>query len=341
MRNFRFKIKHFIYITILLQLTIYQAHPITLLGDKKAARVNNQIILVTEVEEHAEKYSLSYEEALNQLIEEALLFFGAKISTDEPTEEVLDKKIREDRSIFASRIGKRVSEVTDDEFLVYIISNFGSKKNYVEKVKKSIWIMAYLDEAFSGVKVKETLFSQEQVETFIKENPQFFQEKEGVRLSMINFSYFNSEGKPMSRADLDKQKERSAACLLELQEGGDFRKMVLKYSDDNISRRADPAGYVGPIYFDDPRTYENLSREIVNDLKNIKEPGLIPRVYATGYGIFIFYIDGTIKPRLINEDRALMKARDILRIRKERELQNKLRKKMILDLKKKADIVIY
>lgn len=335
------KINTFLYITILLIFTLYQVSPVTLLGDKKAARVDNQIILVTEVEEHAKKYNLTYKESLNSLLEEAILYFGAKISIEEPTEEQVEKKVREDRSLFASKIGKRVSEVSDDDFLIFIINNFGTKKNYIEKIKKNIWISTYLEASFTEERVKDSIFTNEEIEAFIKENSTLFEEKAGVKLSMIYFSAFTDEGQARSNADMDKQRERAVVCLQELKDGGDFRELVTKYSDDTISIQAQPPGFVGDIYLDDPRTYENLSREIVEDLKLIKEPGLISRTYATRNGIFIFYIDDRIKPKLLDEDRRRMKAKDILRIRKERELKNKLRKKIIFEMRKKADIVIF
>lgn len=336
-----FKITRFFYPALFLLCILMPVRAKSLLGDKKAARINNQIILVTDVEEHAKKFNISYNEALDQLIDEAVLFFGAKVTTFEPTEEEIEKKIREDRNYFAAKIGKRVSQVTDEDFLVFIINNYGSKKNYVDKIKRDIWILTFLEDTFLDEKVKISHFSNTEIETFIRENPELFEEKDGARISMIYFSYYTSEGKPRSRASIEKQKEKAETCLYELTGGQDFREMVKKYSNDIISLEARPTGYVGTLYFDDPRTYEYLSREIVEELKKIEQPGLLEKTFVTRNGIYIFYIDEKLDPKKINEDKARMKAADILKIRKERELKEEIRNRVIKDLKKKADIVIY
>jgi hypothetical protein len=315
-------------------------HAETLIVTRKAARIGNDLILVKDVEKHAGLYSISYDEALAELIGQSLLYQGAKAYTEEPTEDEINRRIRDDKAYYASRSGRNASEVTDEEFLAAIHMNSYSMKTYREYVKKQLWVSNYIYNEVQKQQIKLYFPTESEIQEVIDSKPEMFEEKKGVELSMIYFSHFDSMGNVHDEKKLTLQKQRAAECLKRLVYDEPFELMVNEYSDDLISLNTIPRGFVGRISLDDPRSLRSFSQDILDAFEK-NDVGLIEKVFETVNGLYIFKIDRKIEPRVLPEEAMRQKAESWLQNEYNLNLRNSVKENLMKKMEKVTDITIY
>lgn len=331
--------KKIIIITIFLFFIFYSYSQIQITVGR-VAKIGNEIILKNDVLKRSKLYNISYEQALEEMVENALLYIGAKISVTEPTEEEILNQIRDDKAYYASKVNKEVSSVTDDEFLKAILINNLSMKTYKEYVKRELWINKFLNYVIENEKLKSYSPTQEEIDKFKKENPNLYEEKEGVILSMIYFSFYDNTGNILESKEISNQRERAKKCIDFLNKGGDFEQAVLDYSNDLISKNSNPKGRAGFIAFDDPRVKNSFSEEILNHFEN-SNIGLINKIFETKNGLYIFKIDSKVLPKILSDEEANLKAESILINQYKINLRENIRKKIISELKQKIEVIYY
>lgn len=332
-------LKYIITLTFALYFTVI-LYSKDILSLKKAAKVGDEIILKNEVEDLAKRNGIDEKAALEILINRTLLYLAAKMYVSEPTEEQIEETIKRQKIHYASQKGKDYKNVTDEEFFAFLHYNNMSMSKYKVILKKTLWIKSLIEKLAEEEKNKPFNPTDKEIEDFINKNPEYFEEKEGVLISMIYFSYYDKNQNEVSKEEKEKIKKRAEICFNELISGAKFEDLVIKYSDDLISKNAETKGRVGYLYFDDPKVYNSFNEEIIGTLK-VANPGVINRIFETKNGLYIFRIDEKLKPQKLLKEQAIIKAREILRKRYFENLYTNVENKIIDEMKKKVIVVIY
>lgn len=307
---------------------------------KISAKVGNEVILEPEVKKTANLYKISFDAARNILIEDSLLYLGAKIYIEEPTEVEIVNQIRDDKAYYAAKTNKDAKDVSDQEFLQALLSNNVSMKTYKEYVKKQLWISKYINSEVEKLNTQFYIPTDKEINELVKNRPELFEEKEGAIISMIYFSFYDAAGKALEQNEKEIKIKDSVECLDALLNGGVFEDLVNKYSDDMISANGDEKGFVGSIAFDDPRTQKSLSEEIIENLK-ISQEGLVKRTFETPNGIYIFKIIQKIAPKQLSREEIKIKADYYLRSEFKNNARENTREQLLKELKEKFDIRLY
>lgn len=307
---------------------------------KKAAKIGNEILLENEIKKYVEFFKTTYKEAKQKLIEYTLLYVGATMYAKEPDEENVKKKYKEDKAYFASMLGKAVKNITDDEFLANLHYNHKTVESYMREIKKDLWIKNYLRKATLEEKLIPHNPTDKEINDLKKNNPELFEEKESVILSLIFFSFFEDEQKLKSDKQVETLIKKSKECLNRIVSNEDFEELVMIYSDDVLSVRNSPRGRFGILAVDDPRSITLFGKEIVNALKNAKI-GVIEKIFENQNGLYIFKIDSRIEPKKLSPEASRMKAVSHLGKKYEDSLNERVRSKLIDYLKTKISIIEY
>jgi peptidyl-prolyl cis-trans isomerase C len=107
----------------------------------------------------------------------------------------------------------------------------------VERFKEKTLARALADEVFIREVRSKVEITPEQIKKFYDENTKRFEQPETVRVSQILISTVDRvTGQPMNDELVKKQRELAEQVLQEAKKGGDFAKLVEKYSDDPNSR---------------------------------------------------------------------------------------------------------
>ncbi|MCG8570353.1 MAG: peptidylprolyl isomerase [Spirochaetes bacterium] len=311
----------------------------TLLFNKRAARVADQVILKSTVKKHAELYQISYDQAFEHLLEEELLYVGATIYIDEPTIEDIENQVTKEKKILSLKYKGKNQDLSDEEFISIILNNNLSMTTYKANIKKSLWIERFLNDHYDRGPNASLFISDEDITRTLEKFPELGYEKEGVELSMIYFSFYNANGNRIGEYEEEKKRLQASVCLEDLKKGVPFDELVPRYSDDLISLNSNPPGFVGILTLDDPRVTEKFSEEIVTALKNSK--GLIKKVFETVYGLYIFQVLSKIEPQQLSVEEARMKAEDFMLKLQEIQRKRQIRTDLVKDLKDKIEIKIY
>jgi peptidyl-prolyl cis-trans isomerase SurA len=248
--------------------------------DKIVAIVDDEVILLSDVEEVLTFYKLQFgenlpfppdkmkEEILNEMIKEKLLYLEAKKDTlievkDEEVEKEINDKIEE----FKSQIGEEnfYKELEREGLTIEKI-----KEKYKEDVRRNLFIQKYI----SMYIYPKITVSPEEVKNFYEEKKDSIPEKEeGFYLSHILIRILPKK---------EKMKEAKIKCeeiYNKLKEGSDFSYLALKYSDDRESARM--GGEVGFI------KKGILPPEIEDKIFSLKK-GEFTEPIQGDYGYYIF-----------------------------------------------------
>lgn len=329
-----------LYILLLIFIISLNLYSAELIRTKKIAKIGDEIILELDIKKYSKVYNISYDEAKNILIDLAILFTGAKLNIEEPSEEMINEQLRRDKAYYASIVGKEVREVTDEEFLASLNYHTYSLLSYKSDVKKNLWVRDYLNKKIEEAKLDPYTPTEKEINDLIKSKPDLFEEQEGVILSMIYFSFFKENGTLKNKQELDTLRKNSELCISELKQSEKYEDLVSKYSEDLISKNNAPKGRIGFIALDDPRVINSFSKEIVDDLKK-SEKGIIIKVYETKNGLYIFKIDEKIKPQRLDKDETRIKAETYLINAYQRNQKENFKKQLINELKNVIDIIYY
>jgi peptidyl-prolyl cis-trans isomerase SurA len=248
--------------------------------DKIVAIVDDEVILLSDVEEVLTFYKLQFgenlpfppdkmkEEILNEMIKEKLLYLEAKKDTlievkDEEVEKEINDKIEE----FKSQIGEEnfYKELEKEGLTIEKI-----KEKYKEDIRRNLFIQKYI----SMYIYPKITVSPEEVKNFYEEKKDSIPEKEeGFYLSHILIRILPKK---------EKMKEAKIKCeeiYNKLKEGSDFSYLALKYSDDRESARM--GGEVGFI------KKGILPPEIEDKIFSLKK-GEFTEPIQGDYGYYIF-----------------------------------------------------
>lgn len=326
---------------LFLLFAIFQTNAQMTYKVKVAARVNNEVILRSDVQKNSKLYKISYEEALNMLIEDALLYAGAKIAVAEPTEEAILAAINEDKAFYAGRVHKEVKDITEQEFLNALLTNNVSMKTFREYKKRQLWITNYVDSIVDAENAKYYYPTEAEINKATQEHPELLLEGEGVAISMIMFTAFNREGERESALIMGEKLNLANECLERLKSGESFVNLVLQYSEDLITRNdPDNPGYAGVIAFDDPRAMKSFPKEVLDKLQ-VCDVGPVKEVFKTEAGYYIFNIEAKVPPTKLYGEEARLKVESYLKAEYKRDFNARTRQKLIAQLKKEFDVKIY
>ncbi len=332
--------KNFLLVFILIFVINFLVYSNVIIRTKKFAKIGDEIILENDIKKHSKLYKVDYNRAKTELIEMAILFSGAKSLTDCPTEEQVNNQIKKDKAYYGSLVGKELRNVTDEEFLASLNYNAYSLTSYKNDLRKKLWVQKYIDDKFKEEILNPYKPSEKEINKILKTKPELFEEQEGVLLSMIYFSFYDKYGDYFNNQKIDEIKKKSQLCLSELKKEQTYESLVLKYSDDLISKNNSPKGRIGFIAFDDPRILNSFTEEIIIDLKK-SDLGIIHNIYETRNGLYIFKIDEKIKPKTLKNEEAKIKAESYLEKENAKKEKDIFKKKLIEKLRKEIDIVYY
>ena len=308
---------------------------------KVAAKVNNEIILQSDVNKHAKLYKVSYDEALRELIDDALLYAGAKIAVPEPNDDEVLVMINEDKAYYANQVHKDVKDISEQEFLNALLTNNVSMKTFKEYKKRQLWISNYVASVLDSEAVKYYFPTDAEIAAATEAHPDLLLEGAGAAISMIMFSAYNRDGQLESQVVMKEKLRLAEECLEKLKKGSDFIDMVIEYSDDLVTRDdPDAPGYAGVVAFDDPRVEKSFPQNVIKALESA-EVGTLLQIFQTNAGLYIFKVEAKIPPTKLYGDEARLKVESFLKNEHKKNLREKTRTRLIQQLEKEFDIRIY
>ena len=308
---------------------------------KVAAKVNNEIILQSDVQKHAKLYKISYDEALRELIDDALLYAGAKIAVPEPNDDEVLVMINEDKAYYANQVHKDVKDISEQEFLNALLTNNVSMKTFKEYKKRQLWVSNYVASVLDSEAVKYYFPTEAEIAAATEAHPDLLLEGAGAAISMIMWTAFNRDGQPESQVVMKEKARLAEECLEKLKKGSDFIDMVIEYSDDLVTRDdPDAPGYAGVISFDDPRVEKSFPQNVIKALESA-EVGTIMQIFQTNAGLYIFRIEAKVPPTKLYGEEARIKVESYLKNEHKKNLREKTRAKLIKQLEKEFDIKMY
>lgn len=334
-------INRFVLFSFLLFFTMTHAFGAKLDFKKnRVAKVANRVFLKSEVEESMRQSKVSYEQALEDLINFEVLYQAAKIRIPLPDERAVLEAIREEKQYYALHFRREVESISDQEFLNSIGFKNRSMREYRDYTIKRMMVEQYLNVLYSEVELKNNTISQSEIDNFIKDNPRLFKKSETYNLMLIYFSFFSKEGRQLTKDEISAKCKLAEECLGRLKGGADFSKMAQKYSEDLYSLRQNPVGYYGKVESEDEYTKKRFSPEIITTLSTA-EVGLVPKLFATRDGVFIFYLIEREPEKEITGEDAYAIAMDEVKKKNIKDAKKEVERKTLEEYKKYFDVIIF
>ena len=306
----------------------------------RAAKVANKVFLKSEVEEAMRQSKVSYEQALESLINFEILYQAAKIKLPIPDEKVILDAIKEEKQYYALHFRRDTESISDQEFLNSIGFQNRSMREYRDYTIKRIMVENYMNALYSEVELKNNTISQEEIDNFIKDNPRLFKKSETYDLMLIYFSFFSKEGRQLTKNEIAEKCKTAEECLGRLKGGADFSAMAKNYSEDLYSLRQSPIGYYGKVEREDEYTKKRFSQDILTALSQA-DYGLVPKLFATQDGVFIFYLIERIPEKEITGEDAYAIAMDEVKKKNIKNAKKEVEKKTLEEYKSYFDVVIF
>ena len=310
------------------------------LKKNRAAKVGNKVFLKSEVEEAMHQSKKSYEQALEDLINFEVLYQAARIKVPVPDEKTVLETIREEKQYYALHFRREADSISDQEFLNAVGFKNRSMRDYREYIVKRIMTEQYLNDLYTEVELKNNTITQAEIDSFIKDNPRVFKKSETYDLMLIYFSFFSNNGRQLTKDEIVAKYKSAEECLGRLKGGADFSSMAKNYSDDLYSLRQSPVGYYGKVESEDEYTKKRFSPEIVAAFANA-DSGLLPKLFATQDGIFIFYLIEKIPEREITGEDAYAIAMDEVKKKNIKAAKKEVERKTLEEYRNYFDVVIF
>ncbi|MCC7518412.1 MAG: peptidyl-prolyl cis-trans isomerase [Verrucomicrobiae bacterium] len=295
--------------------------------DGVAAVVNEDIITFSDVKdmvgqseeslakalvgspELPEKIREARKAALDQLIERRLIIQqfnarGGKVPDsviEEDIQSIIDEQYGRDRGVFIRTL----------EALGMNLETFK------ERVKEKIIVRYMQNHEVSN----EILISPYKIEKYYREHLDAFKEGEKIKLRML---YIKKSDDP---EEIAGARSLAQEILLKLSTGSDFASLAAVYSEGSEKSRGGDLGFIGR---------SELDKELQDAAFSLK-PGQISKVIETKDNLYILMVEEKISAKVTS----LEEARDTIEgllVRQERE---RLQKRWIASLKRKAYIRTY
>lgn len=247
--------------------------------DKVVARVGDEVITLSEVNEIYELYKPRFpnvspeelkERILEQLIENKLLLIEAKNDTtisvsDEEVEQALENRIK----ILESQYGK---ENFEKELEKEGLTRESLKEKYRESVREELLLQKYIEKNIRP-KIKIT---PKEIRDFFEAYKDSLKEPDLVHISHILIAV---------KPDTTREKEaynKAMSLYAQLEKGANFEDLAIRYSDDRqTAQQGGELGYVPKVTF---------PPEVQNQLFSLKA-GDISQPIRGDYGYHIFKIE--------------------------------------------------
>ena len=310
------------------------------LKKNRAAKVGNRVFLKSEVEEAMRQSKVSYEQALEDLINFEVLYQAAKIKVPPPAEKTVLENIREEKQYYALHFRREADSISDQEFLNAVGFKNRSMRDYREYTIKRIMVEQYLNDLYTEAELKNNTITQTEIDNFIKDNPRIFKKSETYDLMLIYFSFFSDNGRQLTKDEISAKCKSAEECLGRLKGGADFSNMAKNYSDDLYSLRQSPVGYYGKVESDDEYTKKRFSPEILAALASA-DSGLLPKLFATRDGVFIFYLIEKIPEKEITGEDAYAIAMDEVKKENIKNAKKEVERKTLEEYRNYFDVVIF
>ena len=310
------------------------------LKKNRAAKVGSRVFLKSEVEEAMRQSKVSYEQALEDLINFEVLYQAAKIKVPPPTEKTVLENIREEKQYYALHFRREADSISDQEFLNAVGFKNRSMRDYREYTIKRILVEQYLNDLYTEAELKNNTITQTEIDNFIKDNPRIFKKSETYDLMLIYFSFFSDNGRQLTKDEISAKCKSAEECLGRLKGGADFSDMAKNYSDDLYSLRQSPVGYYGKVESDDEYTKKRFSPEILAALASA-DSGLLPKLFATRDGVFIFYLIEKIPEKEITGEDAYAIAMDEVKKENIKNAKKEVERKTLEEYRNYFDVVIF
>lgn len=310
------------------------------LKKNRAAKVGNRVFLKSEVEEAMRQSKVSYEQALEDLINFEVLYQAAKIKVPPPTEKTVLENIREEKQYYALHFRREADSISDQEFLNAVGFKNRSMRDYREYTIKRILVEQYLNDLYTEAELRNNTITQTEIDNFIKDNPRIFKKSETYDLMLIYFSFFSDNGRQLTKDEISAKCKSAEECLGRLKGGADFSDMAKNYSDDLYSLRQSPVGYYGKVESDDEYTKKRFSPEILAALASA-DSGLLPKLFATRDGVFIFYLIEKIPEKEITGEDAYAIAMDEVKKENIKNAKKEVERKTLEEYRNYFDVVIF
>lgn len=310
------------------------------LKKNRAAKVGNRVFLKSEVEEAMRQSKVSYEQALEDLINFEVLYQAAKIKVPPPAEKTVLENIREEKQYYALHFRREADSISDQEFLNAVGFKNRSMRDYREYTIKRIMVEQYLNDLYTEAELKNNTITQTEIDNFIKDNPRIFKKSETYDLILIYFSFFSDNGRQLTKDEISAKCKSAEECLGRLKGGADFSNMAKNYSDDLYSLRQSPVGYYGKVESDDEYTKKRFSPEILAALASA-DSGLLPKLFATRDGVFIFYLIEKIPEKEITGEDAYAIAMDEVKKENIKNAKKEVERKTLEEYRNYFDVVIF
>lgn len=333
---YRLKISVFLLITLLFTLN----SEVINLKKSKAAKVGDTIISVSQVSNYADTNKMSYEDALDELIEFEVLYLISKIYIDPPDEKRLNDAVNDDKQFYASHFRKNSDSITDREFLA--AAGIGNKTmtDYIEYTKKKIMVSDYIYELTGSISVQSINITDAEVEKYISENSEKFFVDEKFEIMLINLSFFDHTGTQLPDDKIKEKAKKAAMAIEDLNNGISFSDCARKYSEDIFSLKSTPPGYFGTIEKKDEYIGKRFTENILNCFSE-SQPGVIKKVFATNDGFYIFKLLSKTPSRKIVGKEAHDMAINIITENKLEEKKGIVRMDKLKEFSKHFDVVRY
>ena len=306
----------------------------------RIARVGDRIINRDEVERASAASRVSFDHALESLINFEVLYLASRIYITPPEDEVLLEEIANEKDYYAQHFRKESSEISDIEFLNSIGFKNQTMKQYLEYLRKRMMVDEYLNSLYKMAELKNNTISKEEIDKYIKENPKKFMYGDRYEVMLIYFSYFDKDGKQLPDSIIKEKYDNSKKCLKELKEGLSFSLAVDRYSEDKYTLNQEMKGYYGIVDVTDEYTKNRFTSDILEAFSKQKV-GLIPKVLGTSDGVFIFKLLSHMRPEKLPYEQMSLMASETLKRRNITKAKKEVEEKTIQEFKKKFEIILY
>jgi peptidyl-prolyl cis-trans isomerase C len=161
---------------------------------------------------------------LNKMISTKLLLSRANDADKKAGAELAEKMVQE-------TLSKAPSEAAFKRQLLAFGSNFDK---YKSELTEEATVKAVIDREIG----KEEKIGEAEILKFYNDNPDFFQEPEGVRVRHILFALRSiPDGQPIDPKAAQAKKELAHKTLTRIQAGADFEKLARELSDDPEAKK--------------------------------------------------------------------------------------------------------
>ncbi|MBT6345460.1 MAG: hypothetical protein HOJ49_01850 [Nitrospina sp.] len=274
--------------------------------DKVAAKVNNEIITLSSVEERAEVLRQKYAGAPVSVSGHDLLQEAIDMLVEEKLQVQQGKKygfvIDEDAVTAAVDEIKNGNNLTDEQLSAMLEREGRSLESYKAHIRDQIMVTK-IARFEIGNRVK---ISDKSVFKYYKENQKEFWEEGQVRARHILFIVERGSPNKIRQEKLQLAKK----VLAQIRRGADFAEMAMKHSEDISASSGGDVGFV---------TKGKMVREFEDAVFSLK-PGKVSDIVETEYGFHIVKVEEVVAGKTLPLKDVKDRVHQILMMKKQKQV---------------------